>query len=90
MPSVPTVAERGFPGFEAGSWFGLFAPKDTPPEVIQIINQQVNELLPSLESQLIREGADPVGGSALKFSQFVHKEYEKWKIIVRESGAAAD
>ena len=90
MPTVPTVAERGFPGFEAGSWFGLFAPKDTPPEVILFINQQVNELLPSLEAQLIREGADPAGGSALKFSQFVHKEYEKWKIIVRESGAAAD
>ena len=59
MPDVPTVADSGFPGFEAGSWFGFFAPKGTPEPVIATMNKAVNEVLPSLEAQLVREGADP-------------------------------
>jgi tripartite-type tricarboxylate transporter receptor subunit TctC len=90
MPDVPTVAERGFPGFEAGSWFGFFAPKGTPEPIIAALNKAVNEALPPLEAQMVREGADPVGGSPAQFGQFVQKEYEKWKVIVRESGASAE
>ena len=90
LPDVPTVAEKGFPGFEAGSWFGFFAPKGTPEPVIAALNKAVNDVLPSLEAQLVREGADPVGGSPAQFGQFVQKEYEKWKLIVRESGATAE
>jgi len=90
MPEVPTVVERGFPGFEAGSWFGFLAPRGTPEAVIQTLNQAVNEVLPALEAQLVREGADPVGGSAAQFGQFIQKEFEKWRVIVRESGATAD
>ena len=90
LPDVPTVEEKGFPGFEAGSWFGFFAPKGTPEAVIAQLNRAVNEALPSLEAQMIREGADPVGGTPAQFGQFVHKEYEKWKVIVRESKASAD
>lgn len=89
MPDVPTVEERGFPGFEAGSWFGFFAPKGTPDTVIATLNKAVNEAIPSLEAQMVREGADPVGGSPEQFRQFVMKEYEKWKAVVRESGATA-
>jgi tripartite-type tricarboxylate transporter receptor subunit TctC len=90
MPDVPTVAEKGFPGFEAGSWFGFFAPKGTPEAVIAALNKAVNEALPPLEAQMVREGADPVGGSPAQFGQFVQKEYEKWKVIVRDSGAQAE
>ena len=90
LPEVPTVAERGFPGFEAGSWFGFFAPKGTPEAVIAELNKAVNEALPALQEQMIREGADPVGGTPAQFGQFVQKEYEKWKVIVRDSGATAE
>ena len=90
MPDVPTVSERGFPGFEAGSWFGFFAPKGTPDVVVAALNKAVNEALPSLEAQLIREGADPVGGTPEQFAAFVQKEFEKWRIVVRESGATAE
>jgi len=89
MPDVPTVEERGFPGFEAGSWFGFFAPRGTPQGVVDALNKAVNEALPSLEAQLVREGADPVGGTPEQFRQFVMKEYEKWRVVVRESGATA-
>jgi len=90
LPEVPTVAEKGLPGFSAGSWFGFFAPKGTPAAAIATINKAVNEALPSLEAQLIREGADPVGGSAAQFGQFTQQEFEKWRVIVRESGATVE
>jgi len=92
MPEVPTIAEKGFPGFEAGSWFGFFAPKGTPEAVVSVLNKVVNEVLamPAIEQQMIREGADPVGGSPAQFAQFVQREYEKWKAIVLASGARAE
>lgn len=90
MPEVPTIAEKGFPGFAAGSWFGFFAPKGTPPDVIALVNKSVNDALPSLEAQMIREGADPVGGTPAQFGKFTREEYEKWKLIVRDSGATAE
>ncbi|TWG87239.1 tripartite-type tricarboxylate transporter receptor subunit TctC [Cupriavidus gilardii J11] len=90
MPDVPTVAEKGFPGFEAGSWFGFFAPKGTPKEVVTQLNKAVNDVLPSLQEQMIREGADPVGGSPEQFGKFTRAEYAKWKEVVRASGASVD
>ena len=90
LPDLPTVAEKGFPGFEAGSWFGFFAPKGTPAEVVTRVNQAVNDILPSLQAQMVREGADPVGGSPQQFGDFTRKEYEKWKVVVKASGATVD
>lgn len=92
LPDVPTVAERGFPGFEAGSWFGFFAPKGTPAEVVAALNRSVNEIVavPAFQAQMIKEGADPTGGSPQAFAQFVQREFEKWRVVVRESGATAD
>ena len=90
LPGVPTVAERGFPGFEAGSWFGVFAPKGTPAPVIALLNKSINEILPTLEEQMVREGADPVGGSPEQLARFNQKEFEKWAAIVKASGATAE
>jgi tripartite-type tricarboxylate transporter receptor subunit TctC len=92
LPDVPPVSERGLANFDAGSWFGLFAPKGTPEAVITQLNGTVNEILavPSIEKQMVREGADPVGGTTAAFRQFVENEYEKWKLIVRESGATPE
>ena len=92
LPDVPTVIESGLPGFEAGAWFGMFAPKGTPEPVIVLLNRTVNEIIavPSLEQQMIAQGADPIGGTPAEFGQFVQREYEKWKLVVRESGATAE
>jgi len=90
LPDVPTVAESGFPGFSAGSWFGLFVPKGTPRAVIDKLNQGVNKALPGLQEQMVREGADPVGGTPEQFAAFTRKEYEKWKVVVQESGATQE
>jgi tripartite-type tricarboxylate transporter receptor subunit TctC len=92
LPDVPTVAEKGYPNFEAGSWFGFFAPKGTPEAVITTINKAVNEVLnmPSIEQQMIAQGSDPVGGTPAQFGQFTQREHDKWRVIVRESGARAE
>src|SRR5258706_1995895 len=92
LPEVPTIAESGFPGFEAGSWFGIFAPRGTPPAVIATLNKMSNEIIAQgpIEARMIEEGADPAGGSPEKFAQFVRSEYEKWRKVVRESGATVD
>jgi tripartite-type tricarboxylate transporter receptor subunit TctC len=92
LPGVPTVAESGFPGFEAGSWFGIFAPRGTPAEVIAALNRATNEIIAekAIEARMVDEGADPVGGSPEKFGAFVRSEYEKWRNVVRESGAVVD
>ena len=92
LPDIPTVAERGFPGFQAGSWIGVFAPKGTPEGVIATLNKAVNEIIaaPAMQAQMIREGADPVGGTPAMLGQFTQKEFEKWRALVRESGATAE
>lgn len=92
MPDVPTVAESGFPGFEAGSWFGVFAPKGTPQEVVNVLNAAVNDFIAekAVETRMIEEGADPAGGSPAKLGAFVRSEFEKWRTVVRESGASVE
>jgi tripartite-type tricarboxylate transporter receptor subunit TctC len=92
MPDVPTVIEMGMPNFEAGSWFGFFAPKGTPDIVITTVNKAVNEILssPAIEQQMVAQGADPVGGTSLQYGQFVQRETDKWRVIVKESGAKAE
>ena len=92
MPDIPTVAERGFPGFQAGSWMGVFAPKGTPDAVIATLNKAVNEIIavPAMQAQMVREGANPVGGTPAMLGQFTQKEFEKWRALVRESGATVE
>ena len=85
LPDIPTVAERGFPGFQAGSWMGVFAPRGTPEAVIATLNKAVNEIIavPAMQAQMIREGADPVGGTPAALGQFTQKEFEKWRALAR-------
>jgi tripartite-type tricarboxylate transporter receptor subunit TctC len=92
LPDVPTVAESGFPGFEAGSWFAMFAPRGTPPEVIATLNKAVNEIIAekAIEARMVDEGADPIQRTPETLGAFVRSEYEKWRIVVRESGAVVD
>src|SRR5690606_10089233 len=72
LPDVPAVEEKDLGEFDAGSWFGFFAPKDTPAEVIDAINKGVNEALPELKDRMLSEGAIAVGGSPDDFDRFTH------------------
>ncbi len=89
MPGVPTVSESGYPGFAAGSWFGMLAPTGTPRPIIDKLNAAVQTAMIKLEERFVAEGADPVGGSPEDFKKFIQKEYIKWKKVVIDSGASA-
>jgi len=92
LPDVPTMAEGGVEDFIGGSWFGVFAPKGTPPEIVARLNKAINEILgdEQVSTKMIREGADPMPGTPQDFGRFVMKEYETWKPIVEASGATVN
>lgn len=92
LPEVPTLDELGYQGFDITSWWGLLAPKGTPPEVVQALNREINK---GLQTQAVREsllklGADPLGGSPEQFRAHIERELARWKHVVIESGAKVD
>ena len=89
-PDTPTVAESGYPGFAAESWFGLSAPAKTPPAIIQRLNHEVVRILqdPKVKESLLAQGAEPIGDSPEAFAAFVKKEHDRWARTIREAGIA--
>jgi tripartite-type tricarboxylate transporter receptor subunit TctC len=92
VPEVPTIAESGFPGFDASSWFGLVGPASLPREIALKIQAEVARILkdPALREKFIQQGADPIGNTPDEFGQYMKEETAKWAKIVKASGAQAD
>src|SRR5690606_24787264 len=92
LPEVPTLSESGLPGFEAVAWFGLVAPAGVPRQVVDTINKEANKILalPEVQKQLIGQGFEIMGGSPETFERFLKDEIEKWRDIVKKSGATVN
>lgn len=92
LPSVATINESGYKGFDAVTWFGLLAPAGTPKDVVARLNAEFNKALqnPELRRRLGDEGADAVGGSPEQFAALIRDEIPRWGRVVRESGARID
>jgi tripartite-type tricarboxylate transporter receptor subunit TctC len=92
MKELPTVAESGYPGFEALAWNGLFAAAGTPADVVERINADVNAALkePAVRELLAKQGLIAGGGSAAQFAAFIDAEARKWGEIIRKSGITLD
>ena len=92
VPDVPTVAESGFPGFDASSWFGLTGPAAMPREVALKISADVARVLkqPEMRERFIGQGADPIGSTPEEFGTHMKNETAKWARLVKASGAKAD
>jgi tripartite-type tricarboxylate transporter receptor subunit TctC len=90
-PELPTVAELGFPGFEASSWFGLLGPADMPNDIAWKLQGEIARMLniPDIRDRLIKEGADPVGSTPDEFAAYIRAETAKWAKVVKASGAKA-
>jgi tripartite-type tricarboxylate transporter receptor subunit TctC len=88
LPDLPTVAEF-LPGYEATSWYGLGAPKGTPPDIIEKLNHEVNASLadPKAKARFAELGATLLTGSPADFGKLVADETEKWGKVVKFSGA---
>ncbi|GAA5233489.1 tripartite tricarboxylate transporter substrate binding protein [Verticiella sediminum] len=92
LPDIPTIAESGVDGFDAVSWFAIFAPAGTPDEVVANINKTVVEMAGNadVKAQLLKQGAETSDMSVEQFAQFVKDEQAKWSVVVKESGARID
>jgi len=91
LPDVPTIGET-VPGYEAVIWYGIVAPKGTPPEVVDTLNTAVNAVLadPQLKARLAALGGEPMPMTPAQFGKLIADETEKWAKVVKFSGAKAD
>lgn len=92
LPDVPTIAEAGVPGYEAMSWFGMFAPAATPKPVLNKLSGALAKVLanPEVKKKIADQGGEPVNETPAQFATFIKSESAKWGKVVKESGASLD
>jgi tripartite-type tricarboxylate transporter receptor subunit TctC len=86
VPDLPTVAEAGVPGYEAGQWWGVLAPSKVPAAIVSRLNSEINTILAAdeMKSRLANEGAEPVLMTPEAFTSFVRNEIAKFRKVVKE------
>ncbi|CUJ58972.1 Bug family tripartite tricarboxylate transporter substrate binding protein [Achromobacter kerstersii] len=92
LPDVPTIAERGYPGFEAVTWFGLAAPKGVPKDIVDRLNAEFNKALQSKELSVKyqEQGARVLTGTPEEFATLIRDDRARWGKIVKDSGARVE
>jgi tripartite-type tricarboxylate transporter receptor subunit TctC len=92
MPSVPTLAEAGVPGYEAVIWLGLIAPKNTPAPIVERLNAEITRIVarPDVQAEWAKQGAVAMTMTPRAFERFLADDIVKWERIVKVSGARAD
>jgi tripartite-type tricarboxylate transporter receptor subunit TctC len=91
-PDVPTMKEQGLSDLEVETWYGAFAPANTPDGVIRKINTDINAALkdPQVREALEKQGMTPVGGTPQRLGELVKKELPRWHRVVNAAGIKAD
>jgi len=92
LPETPTIAESGYPGFEAVGWFGLMAPAQTPRDVLVKLNTETVRILgnPEVNARIVSLGAQVRPTSMAEFEKFNREQIAMWAKVVKDSGAQAD
>ena len=92
LPDVPTVAESGYPGFDAPAWWAVLAPAKTPPEIVRRMNEELNKALksPDVASKLAAQGISVIGGPPDIARTFIDKQIDIWAQVVKENNIKAD
>ena len=92
LPNVPTLAEAGVPGYEAGIWLGLMAPAGTPRPILERLNVEVSKVInaPEVRDTWLKQGAAPMSMTLEQFDRFLRDEIVKWANVVKVSGAKVD
>jgi tripartite-type tricarboxylate transporter receptor subunit TctC len=88
LTEFPTIAESGLPGYEADTWYGLFAPARLPADILKKLNSDLAAALslPDIKALFASQGAEVVGNSAEKFRVVVTAEVAKWARVIKETG----
>ena len=91
MPEVPTVAESGYPGYEALNWYGFLAPRGTPKEIIDRLNRRSSRRsrIPQVVAALHKTGTEPKSSTPEEFAAYIKREYDTWGKVVKEAGIKA-
>lgn len=91
-PEMPTMQESGFPTYDVSSWFGIIAPRGTPPEIVNKLNAVTLDALakPAIQSRLLELGAVPAKTTPAQFADFIKSEVDSWAKVVKASGARVD
>ncbi|MBC7780858.1 MAG: tripartite tricarboxylate transporter substrate binding protein [Proteobacteria bacterium] len=92
VPEIPTVAESGFPGFEATTWYGIVVPVGTPAPIVTRLHAEMLRVLndPEFRKYLNEQGAEPIGSSPAEFAAYIKSELVKYARIVKDSGMRPD
>jgi tripartite-type tricarboxylate transporter receptor subunit TctC len=92
LPQTPTIAESGYKGFEAVTWFGVLGPANLPKDVTARLNTEINKALqqPALQKQLSDQGADVAGSTPEAFAKLISDDIVRWGKVVKDSGAKLD
>ena len=92
LPNVPTVAESGYPGFEAPAWWAILAPAKTPPDILKRMNEALNSVLknPDIAKKLDQQGISVIGGTPESARSFIDMQMEIWAKVVKDNGIKAD
>lgn len=92
LPDVPTLQEQGVTGYTAGSWHAIFAPANTPPDVVQTLNDAINTAIatPEIAAQLRELGITVAGGPPARLGLFLDAEIAKWDKVIREAGISVE
>ena len=91
LPDIPTVAESGFPDFEALNWYAFAAPPKTKPEQIRRLNAAINEVLkdPAIVAQLTKMGMKASPGTSEQLVQYARRESDKWSQVIKQANIRA-
>jgi tripartite-type tricarboxylate transporter receptor subunit TctC len=91
MPDVPTVAEQGYPGYEALNWYGYLAPAGTPKEVVDRLSREIRKALldPAVVAALAKTGVEPQPMTPEEFGRYIKREYDTWGKIVKTANIKA-
>ena len=92
LPDLPTVAEAGVPGYDISTWYGIWAPRGTPRDIVLRLQAEIAKVLrlPEVRERFAGLGAEPVGSTPDEFAAYCRTELDKWARVVRDSGAKAD
>ncbi|HET6492924.1 MAG TPA: tripartite tricarboxylate transporter substrate binding protein, partial [Burkholderiales bacterium] len=92
MPEIPTISESGLTGFELGSWYGLFAPAGTSPEIVRRIRSEVVKAIndSGLKEQFVALSAEPIGSTSAEFAKVLRRDLAKWAKVARQANVKAD
>lgn len=89
-PDVPTIAEQGYPDYEVVVWWGVLAPRGTPPAIVDKLNREIHAGLGELREQIAGYGGQLAASTPDEFAQLIRTELRRWAKVVKRSGAKAD